>query len=116
MIGYAVPRLQLMLPTPARLRLECSSRPDIAHGTALCAAEREFRCGTERGVTFGGRSVIAGPDGSVLAQAVADAPETIVADIDVAAADVKDIVVRPGAHEFHFWRDRRTELYGSITT
>lgn len=72
------------------------------------------RCGTERGFTFVGRSTIAAPDGSVLAQAGPDAPETITAEIDLLAADVKDVVVRPGEHEFHFWRDRRPELYGPI--
>ena len=74
------------------------------------------RCGSERGFTFVGRSTIAGPDGTILAQAGADAPETITADVDVALADVKDVIVRPDAHEFHFWRDRRTDLYGPIGT
>ncbi len=72
------------------------------------------RCGVERGFTFVGRSTIAGPDGSILAQARADGPDTITAEIDVSAADVKDVIVRPDAHEFHFWRDRRTDLYGPI--
>ena len=72
------------------------------------------RCGVEAGFRFIGRSTIAGPDGAILAQASPDRTETITADIDPAAADVKDLIVRPGAHEFHFWRDRRTDLYRRI--
>lgn len=73
------------------------------------------RCGTEAGFRFVGRSTIAGPDGAVLAQANPDHPEIIYANIDPARADEKDVIVRPGAHEFHFWRDRRPTLYQRIT-
>ena len=73
------------------------------------------RCGTERGFRFVGRSTIAGPDGAILAQASAQEPQTITADIVVADADVKHLIVRPDEHEFHFWRDRRPDLYGPIT-
>ena len=47
------------------------------------------------GVTFAGGSVIAGPDGSVLAQAGDDAEETLLADLDL---DAVTRARRPYAH------------------
>ena len=65
------------------------------------------RCGTERGVEFEGGSVIAGPDGSLLAGPVADrGAATLYAECDLAQACDK----RTGEHNDAF-ADRRSGLY-----
>ena len=65
------------------------------------------RCGTERGVDWISGSVIVGPDGYPLAGPVlADHPEVLVADCDLAATRDKRI----NAHN-DLLGDRRPNLY-----
>ncbi|MCQ4863877.1 carbon-nitrogen hydrolase family protein [Pseudoflavonifractor phocaeensis] len=71
------------------------------------------RIGTERGFQFIGRSQILDPTGAVLAE-LTDCEGIIAADINLQQAGEKDIIVRPGVHEMHLFRDRRPELYGNI--
>ena len=74
----------------------------------LVAADR---VGTERGVTFMGRSLILNQNGRVLARAGDEAPEVITAEIDVARARETHVRLRPGEHEFDTMADRRPDLY-----
>ena len=70
------------------------------------------RCGTERGLEFEGGSVIAGPDGALLAGPVADrGVETLRADVDLARARDK----RSGALNDAF-ADRRVAQYATALT
>jgi predicted amidohydrolase len=67
------------------------------------------RCGVERGCEFEGGSVIAGPNGSLLAGPVPDRDAAILyADCELARADDK----RTGTHNDAF-ADRRPEHYGA---
>jgi 5-aminopentanamidase len=84
----------------------------VANVQAAAFANRMFiaaacRCGTERGVSWTGGSLIAGPDGYPLAgPAGADDPELLVADCDLTLARSKASGPRNDAHA-----DRRTDLY-----
>jgi predicted amidohydrolase len=72
------------------------------------------RIGSERGFSFIGRSVICGPDGSVLVRAPAGEEAILVADVDVHQARQKHLVRVPGRHEIDRVADRRPELYQPI--
>jgi predicted amidohydrolase len=67
------------------------------------------RCGMEQGRNHIGRSMIVDPIGAdILAVASSDTPEVLVATVDldnVAAAQTS----------LPWWRDRRPELYGSLS-
>ena len=70
------------------------------------------RCGTERGVEFEGGSVIAGPDGGLLAGPVPDrGTDTLLAECDLAGAREK----RSGEHNDAF-ADRRPAHYAHALT
>jgi 5-aminopentanamidase len=73
------------------------------------------RIGTERGVTFFGRSQVVDPFGNVLALAAEGGPaELLVADIDVELAREKTKEPGEGAYAVRLWADRRPELYGAL--
>jgi predicted amidohydrolase len=84
----------------------------VANVQAQAFANRMFiaaacRVGTERGVSWVGGSLIAGPDGYPLAgPAGADDPALLLADCELAAARDKATSPRNDPH-----RDRRPELY-----
>jgi predicted amidohydrolase len=84
----------------------------VANVQAAAFANRMFvaaacRCGTERGVSWVGGSLIAGPDGYPLAgPAGADEPELLLADCDLSQARSKATSARNDPH-----RDRRPALY-----
>jgi predicted amidohydrolase len=97
------------------------SRPDGRPVPALLAAGIAYwnkvfvavcdRCGEERGQTFEGSSVIAGPDGSLPAGgASSEAASLLVAECDLARARVK----RTGQCNDAF-ADRRPDVYGTLT-
>lgn len=72
------------------------------------------RVGTERGVTFIGRSRICDPLGKSMAVAD-DASTTILyADIDVSRSRNKHLIRKAGENEVNRIADRRPELYGEI--
>jgi predicted amidohydrolase len=88
-------------------------RPMVVANVQVAAfANRMFvaaacRCGAERGVSWTGCSLIAGPDGYPLAgPAGADDPELLLADCDLPLARNKASSARNDAHA-----DRRTDLY-----
>lgn len=72
------------------------------------------RCGTERGVTFIGRSQILSPNGDILASA-SDNEEILYAKIDISLAIDKSLIKIPGEYELHLFKDRRPELYTILT-
>lgn len=73
------------------------------------------RVGTERGVTFIGRSAICAPGGDGLARAGGEAEEMIMADINPALARNKHLVRIAGVQEVDRIADRRPRFYGPLT-
>ncbi len=63
------------------------------------------RYGTERGVTFSGKSIISGPKGETLATAAADKDEVCVTDINILEARNKKITQRNDVFEDRFPED-----------
>ena len=78
-----------------------------AHSNGIFIACAD-RIGVERGQPFEGQSLIIGPRGWILAgPASRDKPETLTAEVDLAAAGRKDL------NEFNsLLRDRRADVYG----
>ncbi len=72
------------------------------------------RVGEERGVRFLGRSKIANAWGDTLARGSDDKEEIIYAEVSLAAARQKHIIIKAGEFEVDYIRDRRPELYGEI--
>jgi len=73
------------------------------------------RVGIERGTRFIGTSVIAHcAKGALLARGTADEEGILYADLNLAEARDKHVVIAPGEFEFNLVRDRRPELYGRI--
>ncbi|MDP9468224.1 MAG: carbon-nitrogen hydrolase family protein [Chloroflexota bacterium] len=69
------------------------------------------RVGTERGVTFIGRSSLFDYDGHQLAVASDDREELLIGEIDPEAARATHVRRRPGEHEWDTVADRRPGLY-----
>ncbi|MGZ8562487.1 MAG: carbon-nitrogen hydrolase family protein [Candidatus Limnocylindria bacterium] len=69
------------------------------------------RVGTERGVTFIGRSSLFDFDGHQLAVASDDREELLIGEIDPEAARQTHVRRRPGEHEWDTVADRRPGLY-----
>lgn len=80
----------------------------VANGLPVLVANRT---GTERArdgaIAFWGHSFAAGPQGEMLAEAGADAPEVLFADVDLQASER----VR---RTWPFLRDRRIDAYGDL--
>ncbi len=72
------------------------------------------RVGTERGVTFIGRSRICDPLGKTMASADESSETILYADIDIARARNKRLVRVAGQNEVNRIADRRPEMYGPI--
>jgi predicted amidohydrolase len=77
----------------------------------LLAADR---VGTERGVTFMGRSVFVDPDGRRLGAASDTDEDLLVGDVDVEVARATHVRRRPGEHEWDTIADRRPGLYARL--
>jgi predicted amidohydrolase len=78
------------------------------NGIFLAAANR---VGEERGTRFLGHSLIAGPDGQMLAEADGSQETLLIAEIQMERAAEKRRVFRPGEYELDLFGDRRPELY-----
>lgn len=124
----------MRFPEPARV-LTLAGAQVIANLTALpepgwpqpdfmlqtrAAENRVFvvcadRVGTETGCRFIGRSAVISTEGVKLADADDSSETAIVATIDPAEADRKDLVFQPGVYEMHLLADRRSDLYGPLT-
>ena len=74
------------------------------------------RVGQEGGVPYIGRSAIVNPEGEKLAEAGAEGEDLLVADIEPAFADRKDLIIEAGVYEMHLFGARRAELYGRLTS
>lgn len=72
------------------------------------------RVGTERGITFIGRSRICGPAGETLAAGSETDEQVFYADIDPARARNKRVVRIPGKHAIDRLADRRPEMYAAL--
>jgi len=73
------------------------------------------RVGTERGTKFLGSSKIINAWGDTLAQASTDNEEIIYAEVSLAEAREKRIILKPGEFEIDFIGDRRPELYSELS-
>lgn len=73
------------------------------------------RVGEERGFRFLGRSKIADVWGNTLAEGSSEDEETIYAEVSLAEARQKRIIIKPGEFELDYIADRRPELYGELT-
>lgn len=72
------------------------------------------RVGTERGVTFPGGSVAAGPRGELLVEAGAE-PAAFVVEMELPRANVNRVVQGRDTYEFDYLSDRRPDAYGALT-
>ncbi len=72
------------------------------------------RIGTERDVTFIGRSCICGPDGAIINSADPTEEKILLADLDVDQTREKRIIRRPNLHEIDRFADRRPEFYSPL--
>ena len=73
------------------------------------------RVGDERGTRFLGRSKIISASGDTLAEAGSSNEETIYAEVNLAEARQKHVILKANEFEIDIIRDRRPELYGEIT-
>jgi len=73
------------------------------------------RVGIERGTSFMGHSKIVSAPGDTLVEASGDKEEIIYAEVSLAEARQKHIVIKAGEFEVDFIHDRRPELYGELT-
>ena len=110
--GAQVIALPTNWPETSTIQPEVFSRARAAENRVFILAAD--RVGTERGARFLGRSQIVAPSGAVLAEASTDRAEMLVLEVIPSEADVKNVVVRPGAHEMDVLADRRPELYGEL--
>ncbi len=72
------------------------------------------RVGMERGFRFIGHSKIVDVSGRTQAEAGSEREEIIYATLDMEAANVKHVVLRPEEFELPLWTERRPEMYGAI--
>ncbi len=82
------------------------------NGVHYAAADR---VGREGGVEFLGRSKIIRATGTTLVEASRDREEIIYAEVSLAEARRKRIIIKPGEFEIDRVHDRRPELYGELT-
>ncbi len=83
----------------------------VANGLPLVACNRTGRepdpSGRAQGIEFWGSSFVAGPQGEILAEAPADAPSVLTAEVDLARSErVRRI--------WPFLRDRRIDAYQEL--
>lgn len=72
------------------------------------------RVGVEKGATFIGNSIIAGPTSEVLAKGSFDGEDLIIQEIEPSITRNKKRIVVPGKYETDIWTDRKPELYGEV--
>jgi predicted amidohydrolase len=73
------------------------------------------RIGTEKGFDFIGKSKICDPFGGDVQFANHANEAVLIAEIDTDWARKKHLVAVPGKHEVHRFKDRRPDIYGSVT-
>ena len=112
LLGAQVIALSTAWPAAGTLYPDFIARTRAAENRVYLLAAN--RCGEERGTRYLGRSVIVAPDGEVLAEGSPEREETLYAEIDPAASDVKRLIFAAGEYELDVWGDRRPDLYGPI--
>lgn len=98
---------------PQAARISCELAPMVRaqeNHVHLVAADR---VGTEAGFTFRGTSRIIDCEGVIRAEAGTE-PETLLAELDLAAADRNRIVNQAGRYELDRLAHRRPEAYGPV--
>jgi predicted amidohydrolase len=73
------------------------------------------RTGSERGFSFAGMSKIVDASGETLSLASTDQEEIIYGEVNPESAREKHLAIIPGEYEVDYVKDRRPELYGTIT-
>jgi 5-aminopentanamidase len=97
-----------------------AARPNADFYTRTRAAENRVylltanRVGRERWAEFCGWSQVCDPAGTRLAEADATEEGVFLADVDLAAAREKDLLLNPGEYEMRLFDDRRPELYQAL--
>lgn len=99
-------------PRAATLYSDYAARTRSAENGMYLVAANHF--GQERETHYLGRSVITGPDGEMIAEAPADRPTILYADIDLSRSDEKGRIFVPGEYELDLLKDRRPELYQDL--
>jgi predicted amidohydrolase len=99
-------------PSAASLYPEFLARTRAAENCLYLIAAN--RIGEERGTSYLGRSVIAGPEGEMLVEGSSVQEELLLAELDLERSDQKAHIFKPGEYEFDLFGDRRPELYRSI--
>jgi predicted amidohydrolase len=112
LLGAQVIGLSTAWPAAGTLYPDFIARSRAAENRVYLLAAN--RCGEERGTRYLGRSVIVAPDGEILAEGSPEREETLYAEIDPAASDVKRLIFAAGEYELDLWGDRRPDLYGPI--
>jgi predicted amidohydrolase len=112
--GAQVILLSTAWPQAATLYPDFLVRTRAAENHLFLAAAN--RVGEERGTTYLGRSIIADPDGRVLAEADQVGETLLFAEIAPDRSDAKHRVFRPGEYELDLFNDRRPELYSSLAS
>jgi predicted amidohydrolase len=110
--GAQVVLVPTALPRAATIFPEVYNRARSAENRIYIISANHV--GQEGGATYLGRSQITGPDGSVLAEAGADDETVLYVDVDLAEADVKKLILRPGEYELDLFGGRRPALYGDL--
>lgn len=99
-------------PASATLYADYLARTRAAESAIYIAAAN--RIGSERGMTYLGRSLIVGPDGRILAEAGREEETILYAEIDLTRSQRKRLVFVPGEYELDLFGARRPDLYGAL--
>jgi predicted amidohydrolase len=100
-------------PYAATLYPEFMAQSRAAENSVFLVAAN--RVGEERGTRFLGRSMIIGPDGKKLAEASEDSEEILCVEIEPSRSDQKQRIFTPGEYELYLFKDRRPNLYHTLT-
>jgi predicted amidohydrolase len=111
--GAQIVLLPTAWPASATLYPEFMARTRAAENRVFVLAANHV--GKERELEFLGRSLIAAPDGTILAEASANEEEIMLVEVDPTMSDRKRLVDHPGEYELDLFQDRRPELYRGIS-
>jgi predicted amidohydrolase len=110
--GAQVVLVPTALPVAATIFPEVYNRARSAENRIYIVSANHI--GQEGGANYLGRSQISAPDGAVLAEAGPNEETILCAEVDLAEADRKKLVLRPGEYELDLFGGRRPELYGDL--
>lgn len=111
--GAQVILLSTAWPNAATLYPEFMAQSRAAENSVFLVAAN--RVGEERGMSFLGRSMIIGPDGKKLAEAGVESEEILCVEIEPSRSDHKQRIIIPGEYELYLFKDRRPNLYHTLT-